>query len=64
MEEKLLAALRARAYRGACRIEDRKALAAELGISVGKLARPALCPDGEGRILQDHVILSCCCPNE
>ena len=38
MEEKLLAALRDRAYLGACRIEDPKALAAELGISVGKLA--------------------------
>ena len=40
MEEKLLAALRARAYRGACRIEDKQALAAELGISVGKLRAP------------------------
>ena len=38
MEEKLLSALRARAYRGACRIEDKKVLAQELGISVGKLA--------------------------
>lgn len=57
MEEKLLAALRARAYRGACRIEDRKTLAAELGISVGKLAALLYALNGEGRILQDHDII-------
>ena len=57
MEEKLLAALRARAYRGACRIEDRKALAGELGISVGKLAALLYALNGEGRILQDHDII-------
>ena len=57
MEEKLLSALRARAYRGACRIEDRKALAQELGISVGKLAALLYALSGEGRILQDHDII-------
>ena len=57
MEEKLLSALRARAYRGACRIEDRKALAQELGISVGKLAALLYELNGEGRILQDHDII-------
>ena len=59
MEEKLLAALRARAYRGACRIKDKRALAAELGISVGKLAALLYALNGEGRILQqgDVVLL-------
>ena len=57
MEEKLLAALRARAYRGACRIEDRKALAQELGISVGKLAALLYALSGEGRILQERDII-------
>lgn len=57
MEEKLLEALRARAYRGACRIEDRKALAAELGISVGKLAALLYAMNGEGRILQQGNIV-------
>ena len=57
MEEKLLEALRARAYRGACRIEDRKALAAELGISVGKLAALLYAMNGEGRILQQGDIV-------
>ena len=57
MEEKLLKALRARAYRGACRIEDRKALAAELGISVGKLAALLYAMNGEGRILQQGDII-------
>ena len=57
MEEKLLSALRARAYRGACRIEDRKALAQELGISVGKLAALLYTLSGEGRILQERDII-------
>ena len=59
MEEKLLEALRARAYRGACRIDDRKALANELGVSVGKLAALLYALNGEGRILQqgDMVLL-------
>lgn len=59
MEEKLLQALRARAYLGACRIDDRKALAGELGISVGKLAALLYAMSGEGRILQqgDMVLL-------
>ena len=59
MEEKLLELLRARAYHGACRIEDRKALAEELGISVGRLAALLYAMNGEGRILQqgDMVLL-------
>ena len=59
MEEKLLELLRARAYKGACRIEDRKALAQELGISVGKLAALLYAMNGKGRILQqgDMVLL-------
>ncbi len=57
MEEKLLEALRARAYRGACRIEDRKALAKELGVSVGKLAALLYKLSGEGRILQEQDII-------
>ena len=57
MEEKLLAALRARAYRGACRIEDRKALAKELGISVGKLSGLLYSLCGEGKILQEGNII-------
>lgn len=57
MEEKLLDILRSRAYRGACRIDDRKALALELGISVGKLAALLYAMSGEGRILQDGDII-------
>ena len=59
MEEKLLELLRARAYQGACRIEDKKALANELGVSVGKLAALLYAMNGEGRILQqgDLVLL-------
>ena len=57
MEEKLLAALRDQAYLGACRIGDPKTLAAELGISVGKLAALLYSLCGEGRILQDHDII-------
>ena len=59
MEEKLLELLRARAYQGACRIEDKKALANELGVSVGKLAALLYAMNGEGRILQqgDMVLL-------
>ena len=57
MEEKLLEALRARAYRGACSIEDRKALAKELGVSVGKLAALLYKLSGEGRILQEQDII-------
>ena len=57
MEEKLLLALRARAYRGACRIEDKKVLAQELGISVGKLAALLYTLSGEGRILQERDII-------
>ncbi len=57
MEEKLLAVLKARACGGACRIDDRKALADELGVSVGKLAALLYALCGEGRILQDHDIV-------
>ena len=57
MEEKLLAALRARACDGACRLDDRKALAKELGISVGKLAALLYALSGEGRILQERDII-------
>ena len=59
MEEKLLELLRARAYKGACRIGDKKALAKELGVSVGKLAALLYAMNGEGRILQqgDMVLL-------
>ena len=59
MEERLLEALRARADKGACRIEDRRALARELGVSVGKLAALLYALCGEGRILQqgDVVLL-------
>ena len=59
MEEKLLEVLRSRAFRGACRIEDRKALAEELGVSVGKLAALLYAMNGEGLILQqgDVVLL-------
>ena len=59
MEEKLLELLRARACQGACRFEDKKALANELGISVGKLAALLYAMNGEGRILQqgDMVLL-------
>ena len=59
MEENLLELLRARACQGACRIEDRKVLAEELGISVGKLAALLYAMNGEGRILQqgDMVLL-------
>ena len=59
MEEKLLELLRVRACQGACRIEDKKALANELGISVGKLAALLYAMNGEGRILQqgDMVLL-------
>ncbi len=61
MEEKLLEALRARACQGACRIEDRRKLAQELGISVGKLAALLYTLSGEGRILQegDLILLLC-----
>ncbi len=57
MEEKLLAALRARAYRGACRLEDKKELARELGITVGKLAALLYALCGEGKILQEGNII-------
>ena len=57
MEEKLLAVLRSRAYRGACRLEDRRALAKELGISVGKLAALLYAMNGAGRILQQGDII-------
>lgn len=57
MEEKLLKALWARSFRGACRIEDRKALANELGISVGRLAALLYAMNAEGLILQDHDIV-------
>ena len=57
MEEKLLEALRSRAYLGACRIRDKKALAQELGISVGKLAGLLYTLSGEGRILQEGDII-------
>ena len=57
MEEKLMEVLRARASLGACRIKDRKALAAELGISVGKLAALLYAMNGEGRILQQGDIV-------
>jgi hypothetical protein len=56
-EEQLLIALKTCAYRGACRIVDRKALAQELGISVGKLAALLYSLNGEGRILQEHDII-------
>lgn len=57
MEEKLMAALKARAYKGACRIDDRKALAEELGVSVGKLSAVLYALCGEGRILQEQDIV-------
>ncbi len=57
LEEKLLATLRARAYRGACRIDDRKALADEQGVSVGKLSAVLYAMCGEGRILQEQDIV-------
>ncbi|MBQ3487869.1 MAG: hypothetical protein IJR78_01035 [Clostridia bacterium] len=57
MEEKLLAALRARACDGACRLDDRKALAEELGISVGKLGGLLYSLCGEGKILQEGNII-------
>ena len=57
MEEKLLEALRTRAYLGACRIDDRKELARELGVSVGKLAALLYAMSGEGRILQQGDII-------
>ena len=57
MEEKLLEILRARAYMGACRIDDRKALACELNISVGKLAALLYAMNGQGRILQEGDII-------
>lgn len=57
MEEKLLEILRARAFCGACRIDDRRALAQELNISVGKLAGLLYALNAEGRILQDHDMI-------
>ena len=57
MEEKLLAALRARACDGACRLDDQKALAKELGISVGKLGGLLYSLCGEGKILQEGNII-------
>lgn len=57
MEDDLMKALRSRAYQGACRIDDRKALAGELGISVGKLAALLYALNGSGRILQDRDII-------
>ena len=57
MEEKLLEVLRSRAYRGACRIEDRKTLAEELGVSVGKLAALLYAMNGEGLILQQGGVV-------
>lgn len=57
MEEKLMEALRARAYGGACRIEDRRALARELGVSVGKLAALLYALNGQGRILQQGELI-------
>ena len=57
MEEKLLAALRARACDGACRLDDRKALAKELGISVGKLSGLLYSLCGECKILQEGNII-------
>ena len=57
MEEKLVAALRARACRGACRIDDLKQLAEELGISVGKLSGLLYSLCGEGKILQEGNII-------
>jgi hypothetical protein len=57
MEKKLLAALRARACDGACRLDDRKALAKELGISVGKLSGLLYSLCGEGKILQEGNII-------
>ena len=57
MEEKLLKALRARSFQGACRIKDPKALADELGVSVGKLAALLYAMNAQGRILQDHDVV-------
>ena len=57
MEEKLLLALQARAFRGACRIEDKRVLAGELGISVGKLSALLYQLNGEGRILQQGDLI-------
>ncbi len=57
LEDKLLNALRARAEGGACRIEDKKALAKELGIGAGKLAALLYALCGEGRILQEGDII-------
>ncbi len=57
MEEKLLEALKRRACMGACRIRDRKDLAKELGVSVGKLAALLYALSGEGRILLDHDVI-------
>ncbi len=57
MKEKLLNALRARAYEGACRLEDRKALSRELGISPGKLAALLYSLCAQGRILQEKDII-------
>lgn len=57
VEDKLYLILQARAYRGACRLDDRKALAEELGVSVGKLAALLYAMNGEGRILQDGDII-------
>ena len=61
LEERLLVVLRARAYNGACRIHDRKALAEELDVSPGKLAALLYALSGEGRILQDHDIILLLC---
>ena len=57
MEDKLYSILRDRAYRGACRLNDRRALAAELGVSVGKLAALLYAMNSEGRILQDGDVI-------
>ena len=57
MDEKLLEALRSRAYQGACCIEDRKALAEEIGVSMGKLVALLYAMNGEGRILQQGDII-------
>ena len=57
MEEKLLEVLRERSYLGASRIQDRKVLAKELGISVGKLAALLYAMNGEGRILQQGDLI-------
>ncbi len=56
-EKKLMKALRARAFRGACRIDDMKAFSGELGVSMGKLAALLYALSAEGRILQDHGII-------